>query len=213
MAAGERVGSLRFACHKQQGDLRAQHAREPAAHSDVAFTGLSGSRADQHPFELVSLTLRDQHRNVCMLEHADIPVLVAKGDRQTLKRVLICTAAGEPGKSDVRVGGRLARMLGAEVTLLFVTRESEGPDSLTRSHLDRASATLRAQDVASQVRVRFADTPLAGILEEAKDGDHDLIVIGSHGPRSRSLFALNDVTLQVLSTADRSVLVVPTNSM
>ena len=150
---------------------------------------------------------------VKVLEHADIPVLVAKGERQTLKRVLICTAAGEPGKSDVRVGGRLARMLGAEVTLLFVTRESEGPDSLTRSHLDRASATLRAQDVTSQVRVRFADSPLAGILEEAKDGDHDLIVIGSHGPRSRSLFALNDVTLQVLSTADRPVLVVPTNSM
>ena len=150
---------------------------------------------------------------VKLLEHADIPVLVAKGDRQTLNRVLICTAAGEPGKSDVRVGGRLARMLGAEVTLLFVTRESEGPDSLTRSHLDRASATLRAQDVASQVRVRFAETPLAGILEEAKAGDHDLIVIGSHGPRSRSLFALNDVTLQVLSTADRPVLVVPTNTM
>jgi len=150
---------------------------------------------------------------VKLLEHADIPVLVAKGERPSLRRVLICTAAGEPGKSDVRVGGRLARILGAEVTLLFVTRESEGPDSLTRSHLDRASATLRANDVTSQVRVRFAETPLAGILEEAQEGDHDLIVIGSHGPRSRSLFALNDVTLQVLSTSDRPVLVVPTNSM
>ena len=152
---------------------------------------------------------------VRVLEHSSIPVLVAKGERTKLERVLICTAAGEPGKSDVRVGGRLARMLGAQVTLLFVTRESEGPDSLTRSHLDRASATLRAHDVKSQVRVRFAETPLAGILEEAEQGDHDLIVIGSHGPRSRSrrLFALNDVTLQVVSTADRPVLVVPSDSM
>jgi sulfate transport system ATP-binding protein len=152
---------------------------------------------------------------VRVLEHANIPVLVAKGERNKLERVLICTAAGEPGKSDVRVGGRLARMLGAQVTLLFVTRESEGPDSLTRSHLDRASATLRAHDVKSQVRVRFAENPLAGILEEAQEGDHDLIVIGSHGPRSRSrrLFALNDVTLQVVSAADRPVLVVPSDSM
>ena len=152
---------------------------------------------------------------VRVLEHANIPVLVAKGERNKLERVLICTAAGEPGKSDVRVGGRLARMLGAQVTLLFVTRESEGPDSLTRSHLDRASATLRAHDVISQVRVRFAENPLAGILEEAQEGDHDLIVIGSHGPRSRSrrLFALNDVTLQVVSAADRPVLVVPSDSM
>jgi nucleotide-binding universal stress UspA family protein len=59
------------------------------------------------------------------------------------------------------------------------------------------------------VRIRSAPTPLAGILAEAAAGDHDLIVIGAHGPRSRSRFKLNDVMLQVLSTAQRHVLVVP----
>ena len=40
-----------------------------------------------------------------VLQHPDVPVLIAKGERTRLERILICTAAGEPGKSDVRVGG------------------------------------------------------------------------------------------------------------
>src|SRR5215211_5699388 len=148
-----------------------------------------------------------------VLEHADIPVLVAKGERESLNRILICTAAGEPGKSDVVVGGRLARLLGATVTLLFVARESEEPGSLTRTHLDRGAATLRSLDVAGEVRVRFAASPTEGILAESEAGDHDLIVIGSHGPRVRRRFGLNDVTLGVLDGADRPVLVVPTDKV
>lgn len=148
-----------------------------------------------------------------VLENADIPVLVAKGGREKIERVLICTAAGEPGKGVAQIGGRLARRLGAKVTLLFVTRESEEPGTLTRGHLDRGAATLRALDVQSQVKVRTAATPVDGIMAEAEAGDHDLIVIGSHGPRSRMLFRLNEVMLQVLAGANRPVLVVPTDKV
>ena len=144
-----------------------------------------------------------------VLERAHSPVLIVNGDRPEIARVLICTAAGEPGKSDVKVGGQLARQLGATVTLLYVTRKAEEASTLSRDHLKRAAATLRAIDVPTEIRFQQADTAAAGILAEANEGQHDLIVIGSHGPRSRSLFGLNDVTLQVLSTADRSVLVVP----
>ncbi|HVG20878.1 MAG TPA: universal stress protein, partial [Blastocatellia bacterium] len=148
-----------------------------------------------------------------VLEHADIPVLVAKGERASLDRMLICTAAGEPGKSDVIIGGRLARRLGAAVTLFYVTRGSEEMNAVTRSHLERAAATLRSLDVNSEVRIQPAATPADGILTEAKTGDYDLIVIGSHGPRLRRRFGLNDVTLEVLDGADRPVLVVPTDKV
>ena len=107
------------------------------------------------------------------------------------------------------MGGRLARRLGATVTLLYVARQSEKVSSLTRSHLDRAAATLKATDVESEMRIRNAATPLTGILAEATEGDYDLIVIGAHGPRSRIRFRPNDVMLQVLATAQRHVLVVP----
>jgi len=148
-----------------------------------------------------------------VLRYADVPILVAKGERTALERILICTAAGEPGKSDVRVGGRLARRVGAAVSLLYVAREQEKVSSFTQRHLDRAAATLKATDVESEVRIRTAITPLAGIMAEAMEGDYDLIVIGAHGPGSRLRFRPNDVMLQVLSASQRHVLVVPSDKV
>ncbi len=144
-----------------------------------------------------------------VLEQSTVPVLVVKKERPRLERVLICTATGESGKNDVRVGGWLARRLGASVTLLYVAGESAKPGRIVRAHLQRAASTLRALDVPVNVRMVNARTPAKGILAESRTGDHDLIVVGSHGPQSRSFFGRDDVTLQVLVGADRPVLVVP----
>lgn len=137
------------------------------------------------------------------------PVLVVKGTRPRLKRMLICTAVGEPGKTDVRVGGRLARRLGASVTLLYVTREGEELSPLVHAHLESGSSTLRALDVPVESKIMQARTPARGILAASREGDYDLIVIGNHGPQSLSIFGRDDVMLQVLVGADRPVLVVP----
>jgi K+-sensing histidine kinase KdpD len=122
---------------------------------------------------------------------------------------MICTAAGEPGKSDVREGGRLARRLGAKVTLVYVNVGPGDLSPLTRSHLDRAAATLKATDVEADLRIRNAPSAIAGIMSEAREGNHDLIVIGAHGPRTRIRF--NDVMLQVLATVEQHVMVVPSD--
>jgi sulfate/thiosulfate transport system ATP-binding protein len=144
-----------------------------------------------------------------ILERPDLPVLVARGAPGQIARVLICTATGEPGKSDIRVGGRLARRLGAAVTLLYITPEDTEVSPLARSHLERGAATLRALDVPCEICIRAATTPAGGILTEARDGNHDLIVVGGHGPEPRSIFSRDDITLQVLAEADHPVLVVP----
>jgi nucleotide-binding universal stress UspA family protein len=144
-----------------------------------------------------------------VLQQSIVPVLVVKGGREKLSKILICTAAGEPGKSDVQVGGRLARRLGATVTLLYVNVSGDNPGAIARAHLEAASTTLRALDIKSETRIQNAGTPAAGILAEAQEGDYDLIVIGSHGPKKRSLFKLSDVTAKVVAASDRPVLVVP----
>jgi nucleotide-binding universal stress UspA family protein len=144
---------------------------------------------------------------VAALERPDLPMLIAKGERPEIKRILICTRAGEPGKTDVHIGGRLARFLGATVTLLYITAKSAKPSPLARVHLEKASATLRGLEVANEIRIRPAATPTEGILREA--AEHDLIVVGGHGPTSRSILGVDDVTLQVLTRADRPLLVVP----
>ena len=144
-----------------------------------------------------------------ILANTTVPVLVVSGRQTQIERMLICSAAGEPGKKDVQVGGRLAQRLGVPVTLLHLTRNAEKLSPETRSHLDRAITTLKELDVVCEMRIRQASAPEAGILAEAHDGNHDLIVIGKRRSESRTLFGFDGTTLRVLARADRPVLVVP----
>jgi nucleotide-binding universal stress UspA family protein len=206
----------------RHGEPREQIATEQAESicDMIVLASRTGSKAGGRPkpARLAALDSRVRAKRLgntltFVLEQADVPVLIVKGERPNIGRVLICTAAGEPGKSDVLVGGRLARQLGAAATLLYITRYSQEPDALAHSHLARASATLRSLGIAADVRIRPALKIAGGIIEESREGEYDMIVVGKHGPRSRSLFSLNDVTLEVLTESDRSVLVVPTDRL
>jgi sulfate transport system ATP-binding protein len=137
------------------------------------------------------------------------PLLVVQGEPVTFSRILICTAVGEPGKADVRVGGWLARRLGAEVTLLHVLPEGSSAAPWVKTHLDAGLATLRALEVRSRATLRPARGALAGILEEAAEGGYDLIVMGRHAPRPGERARRADVSLQILGGTGKSVLIVP----
>jgi len=145
-----------------------------------------------------------------LLERAEAPILVVSDEPRPVRSMLITTALGEPGKSTVRFGGRIARRLGASATVFHAP--STGDDARTgvmARYLDRAVGYLRGLEVPGEVRVRPSEAPARAVLEEARAGGHDLIVVGAHGPRDRSILGLDDVTVQVVSGADRPVLVVP----
>jgi len=117
---------------------------------------------------------------------------------------------GEPGKADVRIGGWLARRLGAEVTLLHVLVDGGDPAPWVKAHLDAGLATLRALEVTAHTTLRPARAAVPGILDEAKEGGYDLIVLGRHaasriGARARR----QDFTFDVLTGSGKSVLIVP----
>lgn len=196
--------------HIRFGDAVEQIAVEKAEslYDMVLLSGKAPSPARRLP-NPYSKTRNPDKTLETLLQSADTPILIVKGMREPIQRILICTAAGEPGKSDVKVGGRLARQIGASVTLLYVVREGQEPSALTRSHLERAARTLRGLEVECKVEFRQAESPVAGILAESESGDFDLIVLGSHGPRSKSRFRVNDVTLEVLTETSRPVLIVP----
>jgi sulfate/thiosulfate transport system ATP-binding protein len=138
------------------------------------------------------------------------PLLVLRDEDPPLARILICTAVGEPGKADVRVGGWLARRLGAEVTLLHVLAGEGEPAPWVSAHLARGVGTLRALEVESRARVRRAATPVEGILAEATMGGYDLIVLGRRSPRRhRARSRGEDITFRILAGTRASVLVVP----
>jgi sulfate transport system ATP-binding protein len=125
--------------------------------------------------------------------------------RPQLQRILVCTAGGEPGKRDIRLGGRVARRAGAAVTLFHVGPEHSTPVQSARveRHLAQGQATLTALGVASETRSAPGEV-VEQILGEAKTGDHDLIVLGAS-----LTFAETDPVTSIVRNAPVPVMVVP----
>jgi sulfate transport system ATP-binding protein len=145
-----------------------------------------------------------------VLRTLSIPLLAVQGEPESFRRILICTAVGEPGKADVRIGGWLARRLGAEVTLLHVLIDGGGPAPWVKAHLDAGLATLRALEVTAHTVLRPARGAVPGILDEAKEGGYDLIVLGRHAAsRTGGRARRHDFSFEILAGSGKSVLIVP----
>ena len=144
-----------------------------------------------------------------LLDRVTTPMLVVRGQGAPIERILICTAAGEPSKDGIRVGGWMARRLGARVTLLHVKTEKGDPPPWVMSHLDRGVATLRDLEVESSVQLRSAASLVEGVLAEMAQEHYDLVVVGAARRSPRGLFPSSEPTRQVLRSAPTSVLVVP----
>jgi nucleotide-binding universal stress UspA family protein len=135
--------------------------------------------------------------------------LIVRGHAAPIERILICTAAGEPGKSGIRIGGWMARRLGARVALLHVLTGPAEPPPWVKSHLERGLATLRDLEVESAAQLRPAASLLDGVLAEIAQGGYGLVVVGAARPSPRALFGSSDLTRQIVKNSLTSVLVVP----
>jgi len=133
----------------------------------------------------------------------------------TFSRVLICVAAGEPGKDDVLFAGRLARHLGASATLLSVLPGDGGylqARARTERFLEAGVRTLGVLGVPAQQTIRTG-VVRDEILAEATEGGYDMLVLGAPLPRSEGRGALAGVVGQILSaTTDRPVMIVRSSS-
>jgi sulfate transport system ATP-binding protein len=99
-------------------------------------------------------------------------------------RILVCVAVGEPGKRDVAFTGRLARHLGAEVTVMTVIEgeaEAAGRDA-ARRFVEGGVRTLNRLGVTAAASVRTGE-PEEEIRAQMSEGKHDLLVVGSPLPR------------------------------
>jgi nucleotide-binding universal stress UspA family protein len=145
-----------------------------------------------------------------LLLQAGIPILLVREPRPAIERILICTAAGEPGKSDVRFGGRVAHRVGAVVTVLNIRHRHSGPEEKGRveRHLAQALASLEALGVAGQTKI-VEGPVLDRVLQEAEHGDYDLIVIGAPSPPAPQQLFWPDLASQIVGDTTRPVLVVP----
>jgi nucleotide-binding universal stress UspA family protein len=159
------------------------------------------------------------------IERAASSVLVIKGDRPSVSRVLVCSSGTEYSRLPVQTAADVAGGSGASVTLLHVL----DPMPIMYAGLERMEETMaeflqsdteRAREVKWALRTLQAECDvvdvelrrgIAGdeILRESEAGDYDLIVLGSsRSGRGLARVLLGDLTQQLILQAQIPVLVV-----
>jgi nucleotide-binding universal stress UspA family protein len=152
------------------------------------------------------------------------PVLVAMGEWAQLKRFLVCTGGKEFIEEAVQLTGKLAKAVGASVTLLHVMAEppaiyadlvrlEEDVERLLESkselgiNLCGQKADLEKLGVAAEVRIRHGIV-VDEVFAEARQKSYDLIVTGSSQARGMLRhYIMGDLTLTILNHANCPVLV------
>ncbi len=217
---GAELQALGVACEAKvrHGHAAEQILDEAAAwRAEIVVIGQVGERGLTR-FIMGSTAMR-------VVQHAACSVLVVKGNRQQLKKTLVCTAGGEPGLKDVAMAGRVAQQAAAAITILHVMSQvpltekaylpdlrANAEDLIARQtreglHFQAALEALgpRVSDRAVKVRHGFV---VDEILAEAKAGDYDLLIIGAHRTYGLSRWLLDNVTTHLLAEAHLPVLVV-----
>ena len=146
-----------------------------------------------------------------LIEQSEVPVLLVQKPRQLISRILIFTAAGEPGKRDVLFGGRVARRTGGVAKVIHVIEpgsEARGSQRALR-HLEEAQASLEQLGVKNEVQTVEAEDVTQAILREAEAWDADVILLGAPSSAERARLRGRDVGSQVARATDRPVLIVP----
>lgn len=150
-----------------------------------------------------------------ILIHAALPVMLVGDSRPQIERILICTAAGEPGKVDVLFGARVARRVGAQATILHILRPGSTPSEVRRvdKHLRQAKSSLDALGVSCEYKVKENFPIVDGIVKEGEEGNYDLIIIGAPLQPHSHQFRWMDTASQVIRETSRPVIVIPMVSL
>ena len=139
------------------------------------------------------------------------------------KRILVSTDASEYSRRALKTALELARSFQAEVVLLHVVYTPQAywgytisyGITVTQDQLDQngelaLEATLMGMDSTSVVLNKKVKSghPVSVILEEIKNENIDLVVMGSHGYGAISGSILGSVSQRVLQRASCPVLIV-----
>jgi nucleotide-binding universal stress UspA family protein len=145
------------------------------------------------------------------------------------KKILIATDGSELAGRALEHGLKLAKLVGAEVTILTVTEPAavvgagyasiagtmidpmpeliQAQEDAAKQVLTTAETAAKAAGVAVQTRLIDNSFPAEGIVAAAAETSADLIVMGSHGRRGIGRLLLGSQTSNVLAHSKVPVLV------
>jgi nucleotide-binding universal stress UspA family protein len=153
------------------------------------------------------------------------PVLVVIGNRETLKRILVCSGGEKYIDRAVEFTGAIAQTTDATVTLFHVMAEPPPvysdliqmeedvnlllhSNSVLGQNLRREKESLERMGVTGEVRLRHG-LVVSEVFKEVRRGDYDLVVTGS-SPEGGSLrtYIMGNITREIVNRAECPVLVV-----
>jgi nucleotide-binding universal stress UspA family protein len=166
-------------------------------------------------------------RDLLIAERAPCSVLIAKGEMRPIHRILLCASGAEKSPTLVRFTANLTQLLKGdeEVTVLHVMSQiSAGPgvrgiqlrsnaETLIQEKtpegdlLVRNIQLLKQSGISPQPKIRHGIV-VDEILDEARNGNYDLVVIGSHQEDGWRSVLLDDLARKIIAQIDRPVLVV-----
>lgn len=152
-------------------------------------------------------------------------VSIQPAEKAMYKHILIATDGSELADQAADHGLKLAKLVGADVTLLRVTAPPapyvvEGIvvaypqeelqkqiEARVGEHLGRLAEAARVMGVPCTQRHVQGDQPWRAIVDAARTGHASLIVMASHGRRGLSALLIGSETQKVLTHSDVPVLV------
>lgn len=153
------------------------------------------------------------------------PVLAVIGNREAIRRILICSGGEKYIDRAVEFSGAIAKAAGASITLFHVMAEppavytdlirmEEDVNLLLHSssglgqNLRREKESLEMIGVPTEVRLRHG-LVISEVFKEIRRGDYDLVVTGSspEGGNLRS-YIMGNITREIVNRAECPVLVV-----
>ncbi len=160
-----------------------------------------------------------------LARYCQTSLLIVKGNRPGLRKILVCTAGAECGEKDTEIAGRIGALTGASLTIVHVMSQlpltpearisdlENSTEALLNSearegvHLRKDLEILRELGVTGEAKVRHG-LVVEEIFAEVKEGDYDLIVVGAHIASGLQRFVLSNTTEDIVLNSDRPVLIV-----
>ncbi|MEL6342441.1 MAG: universal stress protein [Myxococcota bacterium] len=141
------------------------------------------------------------------------------------QNILVPTDFTEPSYRALRLACQMARPIGAHVAILHVGVDAGSQSDIAmagasgavyanlsarieaeqRATLERISTQEIPEGVPSSTHLRYGD-PATCVLERLQTGDHDLVVMGTHGRKGLARVLLGSVAEKVLRDSPVPVL-------
>jgi len=164
---------------------------------------------------------------VRVVEHAPCPVIIAKGKIEPLHHILLCDSGLHTPALVNRFTIQLDNLIKGdeEITILHVMSQmSAGPgvtgkdlqantQDLITNHTPEGELLERDREILQYLNIRCHPKVRHGfvvdeILQEAKEQDYNLVVIGAFRGQGWRQILLDDLAHQIITKVDRPVLVV-----